>query len=158
VADAMTRNAVAVYVNTNSNLHEVVYMVMVFANGVIANLQLSWLDPVKQRRLTVVGSRKMLVYDDIVNDKVVIYDKGVDVPPYSVTEQEFRASYRHGAETVYPLTWSEPLRGECAHFLECIRTGAKPRSGGEEGVKVLKVLETGQRSLINGGVELRVEY
>jgi predicted dehydrogenase len=148
----------AVFINTRRKLYEVVYMVIVFANRVMANLHLSWLDPVKQRRLTVVGSRKMLVYDDIADDKVVLFDKGVEVPSYSVTEQEFHASYRHGVETVYPIKWSEPLREECAHFLECIRSGKRPRSGGEEGVKVLKVLETGQRSLINGGVELCVEY
>jgi predicted dehydrogenase len=148
----------SVYVNTCNLLHEVVYLVVTFANGVMANLHLSWLDPVKQRRLTMVGSQKMLVYDDIIDDKVIVYDKGVEVPPYSVTEQEFRASYRHGAETVYSLKWTEPLRNECQHFLNCIRTGARPRSSGEEGLKVLKVLETAQRSLTNRGVELCVEY
>jgi predicted dehydrogenase len=148
----------AFYVNTFRKLHEVVYMVLVFADGVMANLRLSWLDPVKQRQITVVGSDKMLVYDDIADDKVVIYDKGVDLPPYSVTEEEFRASYRHGDVAVHPLAWSEPMRVECEHFLECIRTGEKPISSGVEGAKVLKVLETAQRSLMNGGVELRVEY
>ena len=92
----------------------------------MANLQLSWLDPVKQRALTIVGSKKMLVYDDIADDKVVIYDKGVEVPPYSITEEEFRASYRHGDETVYPFNWVEPLRNECNHFIECIQTGTTP--------------------------------
>ena len=148
----------AVYVNTTSNLHEVVYLLLVFEGGVMANLRLSWLDPVKQRRLTVVGSQKMLVYDDIADDKVVVYDRGVEVPPYSVTEDEFRASYRHGEETVYPLQWSEPLRAECRHFVDCIRSGATPRSSGEDGVRVLKVLESAQRSLLNGGVELKIEY
>jgi predicted dehydrogenase len=147
-----------VYVNKIKNLHEVVYVNMVFENGVMANLRLSWLDPVKQRSLTVVGSNKMLVYDDIAKDKVVVFDKGVEIPPYSVTEDEFRASYRHGDETVYPLVWSEPLREECSHFIECISSGDVPYSSGEDGLKVLKVLETAQRSLNNGGVELQVEY
>jgi predicted dehydrogenase len=124
----------------------------------MANLRLSWLDPVKQRRLTVVGSQKMLVYDDISDDKVIIYDRGVEVPPYSVTVDEFQASYRHGAETVYPLQWTEPLKAECQHFLDCIRQGTRPRSGGQEGLKVLKILETAQASLDNGGHELLVEY
>jgi predicted dehydrogenase len=148
----------AVYVNTIRNLHEVVYLTLVYDNGMLANLRLSWLDPVKQRRLTIVGSKKMLVYDDIAEDKVVIYNKGVEVPAYSVTEAEFSASYRHGEETVYPLNWREPLRVECEHFIECIRTGCQPRSSGEDGLRVLKVLESAQRSLLNGGVELRVEY
>ena len=148
----------AVYVNTYRNLPEVAYLVLRFPDGVMANLRLSWLDPVKERSLTVVGSRKMLVYDDIADDKVVVFDKGVDVPPYSVTEEEFRASYRHGAATAVPLQWTEPLRVECAHFIECIRTSAVPRSSGHDGLKIVQVLEAAQRSLLNGGVELTVEY
>ena len=148
----------AVYINTFRKLHEVVYVNLIFDGGVFANLHLSWLDPVKERRLTIVGSSKMLVYDDIAKDKVVIYDKGVEVPPYSVTEDEFHASYRHGDEKVHPLKWVEPLRTECSHFLDCIRSGATPRSSGAEGIKVLTVLETAQRSLSNDGVELKIEY
>jgi predicted dehydrogenase len=148
----------AVFVNKSRNLHEVAYVNMQFQNGVMANLQLSWLDPVKQRALTIVGSKKMLVYDDIADDKVVIYDKGVEVPPYSITEEEFRASYRHGDEKVYPFNWVEPLRNECNHFIECIQTDTTPRSDGVDGLHVLRVLETAQRSLLNGGVELQVEY
>lgn len=148
----------AVYINMTRNLHEVVYLTLFYDGGMLANLRLSWLDPVKQRRLTIVGGKKMLVYDDIADDKVVIYDIGVEVPAYSVTEAEFHASYRHGEETVYPLNWREPLRVECEHFIECIRTGCPPRSSGEDGLRVLKVLESAQRSLLNGGVELRVEY
>jgi predicted dehydrogenase len=148
----------ACYVNLTRNLQEVVYLVLFFEDGVMANLRLSWLDPVKQRRLTVVGREKMLVYDDIAEDKVVIFDKGVEVPAYSVTEEEFHASYRHGEEKVYPLKWVEPLRVECQHFLDCIISGQKPISSGGDGAKVLKVLETAQRSLLNGGVELFIEY
>ncbi len=146
------------YVNTSRGLHEVAYLNLFFDGEVMANLRFSWLHPVKQRRLTVVGSSKMLVYDDIAGNKVVIYDKGVEVPPYSVTEAEFRASYRHGERTIYPIEWVEPLQVECNHFLECIQTGASPRSDGEDGLKIIKVLETAQRSLMNGGVELRIEY
>lgn len=148
----------ATFVNKSRNLHEVAYVNLLFENGVMANLQLSWLDPVKQRALTVVGSKKMLVYDDIVDEKVVIFDKGVEVPGYSITEEEFHASYRHGEETVYPFEWVEPLRNECDHFLTCVQTGDIPRSDGVDGLRVLRVLETAQRSLLNGGVELKVEY
>lgn len=148
----------AVYVNTPRDLHEVVYMIVTMENGAMANLRLSWLDPVKQRRLTIVGSKKMLVYDDIAENKVILFDKGVEIPPYSVTEEEFHASYRHGEETVVDFAWNEPLRKECEHFLDCIRDGCEPRSSGEVGLKILKVLETAQRSLLNGGVELQIEY
>jgi len=130
-----------VYINTSRDLPEVVYMNITYDNNVLANLRVSWLDPVKQRRLTVVGSKKMLVYDDIADNKVTIFDKGVEVPPYSITEEEFKASYRQGPETNYPIQWVEPLKAECAHFIDCIRSGEKPRSSGEDGLMVVKILE-----------------
>lgn len=148
----------ATYINTRSKLEEIVYLTMVMDGGVLVNIRLSWLDPVKQRHLTIVGRQKMLVYDDIAEDKVVVFDKGVEIPPYSVTEAEFRASYRQDGESVYPLHWKEPLRLECEHFLDCIRTGATPRSSGEDGLRVVQILETAQRSLINNGCELIVEF
>ncbi len=146
------------YINRRKNLAEVVYLNLTFPENILVNSRLSWLDPVKQRRLTIVGSKKMLVYDDIADDKVMIYDKGVEVPPYSVTEEEFKASYRHGEEKVYALKWIEPLKAECSHFVECIQTGQTPRSDGRDGAKVLSVLEMAQRSLENGAVTLRIEY
>jgi predicted dehydrogenase len=148
----------SVYVNRSKNLPEVVYLNLRFANDVIANIRVSWLDPVKMRRLTFVGSKKMLVYDDIAEDKVILYDKGVDVPPYSVTEEEFRASYRNGPEQVVPIQWTEPLRAECEHFIDCIRKGCPPRSDGEAGLKVVRILESAQRSILNQGLELVIEY
>jgi len=148
----------ATYINRRNNLHEVVYLTLVYESGVMSNLRLSWLDPIKQRMLTIIGSKKMLVYNDVKDEKVWIYDKGVEIPSYSTTESEFKASYRNGPEQCYPLEWVEPLRAECAHFIDCIRTGMPSRSSGEEGLKVVKVLETAQRSLVNGGVELRIEY
>jgi len=92
----------------------------------------------------------MLVYDDNADDKVTLYDKGVEVPPYSVTEDEFKASYRQGPEMTVKLNWVEPLRAECSHFIECIRNGQAPRSSGEDGLMVVKILETAQVSMDNG--------
>jgi predicted dehydrogenase len=148
----------ASYIKRRNNLHEVVYVTLIYESGAMANLRLSWLDPIKQRILTVIGSKKMLVYNDMKDEKVWIYDKGVEIPPYSTTETEFKASYRNGPEQCYPIEWEEPLQAECAHFLDCIRTGKPSRSSGEEGLKVVRVLETAQRSLLNHGVELRIEY
>ena len=145
-----------VYINTSCNLPEVAYLNITYENGVLANLRVSWLDPVKQRRLTVVGSKKMLVYDDIADDKVIIFDKGVEFPPRSVTEEEFKASYRQGPETIYPIQWVEPLKAECLHFVDCIRSGQTPCSCGEDGLMVVRILETAQISLDNGGVELKI--
>jgi predicted dehydrogenase len=140
-----------VYVQRAKGIHDVAYLSIYFPNGILADVRVSWLDPCKIRSYTIVGSKKMLVYDDIADDKIVIYDKGVDVPPYSDTEEEFHLSYRYGDVTPYPVQWHEPLKAECQHFLECIIGGKEPRSSGKVGLKVVRVLETAQRSLLNGG-------
>lgn len=170
-----------VYVSKSGGLPEVVYLTLRYRNDVIANLRVSWLDPVKERRITVVGSKKMLVYDDLSEQKVMVYDKGVDVTddrlaqaefhvPFGNwagperrrkrrrTEAEFQASYRNRGETEVPIEWVEPLRAECEHFVNCIRDGLAPRSDGESGLKIVKILESAQRSLVNGGLELLIEY
>jgi predicted dehydrogenase len=139
------------YVQRNRGIHEVAYLTLRFPNDVLANVRVSWLDPVKIRRVTVVGSKKMLVYDDIADDKVILYDKGVEVPPYSDTMEEFHMSYRHGPETAVPLNWQEPLQLECQSFVDSIRTGQPACSSAWMGVKVVRVLEAAQKSLLNGG-------
>ena len=141
----------AVYVQKDRGLHEAAYMTLQFPGGILANIHISWLDPVKIRRITIVGSRKMLVYDDIAENKVILYDKGVDLPPYSDTLEEFHLSYRHGPETVVPFEWQEPLRVECEAFANWIRTGQRACSDAWIGVKVVRVLEVAQKSLLNGG-------
>jgi predicted dehydrogenase len=139
------------YVQQEKGIHDVAYLTMYFPNGVMADVRVSWLDPCKIRRYTVVGSEKMLVYDDIADDKIVMYDKGVQAPPYSDTEQEFHLSYRYGDVTPRQVAWVEPLKAECQHFLACIRECREPRSSGKVGLKVVKVLDAAQRSLLNGG-------
>lgn len=138
-------------------VHDVAYLSLQFPGGIMADLRFSWLDPCKIRRLTIVGSKKMVVYDDIepVN-KVVIYDKGVDVQPYTDTYAGFHLAYRYGETRPYPLSWDEPLKLECRHFLECIQTGAPARTNGLQGLQVIQVLEAAQKSLCNGGDQERV--
>jgi predicted dehydrogenase len=120
----------------------------------MADIRVSWLDPNKIRRITIVGSQKMLVYDDIEpHEKVKIHDKGVDVQPYTDTYEDFHLAYRYGEVTSYPLDWQEPLRLECLDFLECIASGRKPRSNGDLGLQVVQVLEMAQHSLNNGGTK-----
>ena len=93
-----------------------------------------------------------MVYDDIAqDDKILIFDKGVEVPPYSDTEEEFRLSYRDGGVRRYPVEWVEPLQVACQHFLECIRDGKEPRSSGKIGLNVVRVLEAAQVSLLDSG-------
>ena len=111
------------YVRPNSALHEVAFISLAYPNGVLANIRVSWIDPVKMRQIIVTGSRKMLVYDDIADDKLSLYDKGPELPPYSDTEQQFRMSYRDNGKINVPIQWMEPLRQECQHFVDCIRTG-----------------------------------
>ena len=143
-----------VYVQSKKRLHDVVYLSLFYPNGVMADIRVSWLDPCKIRRYTVVGSKKMLVYDDIVEtDKILLYDKGVEIPPFSDTEAEFHISYRTCDPVPYPINWVEPLKAECQHFVDCIRSGKEPRSGGQAALDVIKVLEAAQCSLINGGAK-----
>jgi len=138
------------YVRRNSAIHEMAYLALGFPAGILATLRLSWLDPVKIRRLTFVGSHKMLVYDDIADRKVILYDKGVEIPPYSDTPEEFHMSYRAGPEMVVPYQWAEPLRVECQAFVAAIAQGAPLCSDAWMGVRVVRVLEAAQRSLMNG--------
>lgn len=138
-------------------IHDVAYLTLHFPNEIMADIRVSWLDPCKIRRITVVGSKKMVVYDDVEpTEKIKIYDKGVDVPPYSDTLEEFHLSYRYGDITTPAIPNVEPLRVECEHFLHCVRTGERPRSDGRDGLEVVRILEAATRSLLNGGMRERV--
>jgi len=144
------------YVQRKAGIHDVAYLTLYFPNGVMADVRVSWLDPCKIRRYTLVGSEKMLVYDDIAENKILIYDKGVEIPPYSDTVEEFHLSYRYGDVTVHPVDWMEPLKVQCEHFLTCIREGKEPRSSGKVGLRVVRVLEAAQYSLLNGGMRANI--
>ena len=134
------------------NIEDVAYVTLHFPNGVMADIRVSWLDPCKIRRITVVGSKKMIVYDDVEpTEKIKIYDKGVDAPPYSDTLEQFRLSYRYGDITTPAISGAEPLELECTHFVECVRKGELPRSNGQVGLNVVKILESAERSLRNEG-------
>jgi predicted dehydrogenase len=138
----------------NRQVHDVAYLTVFFPGEVMADVRVSWLDPNKIRRFNIVGSKKMLVYDDIAADhKVLVYDKGVDKQPYSDTLEEFHLAYRYGEPTPYPLEWQEPLRLECLDFVRCVGEGGQPLSDGLMGLKVVQVLEAAQASLNNGGTK-----
>lgn len=140
-------------------VEDVAYLALVFPNNVLAHIHLSWLDPCKARRITVVGSRKMVVYDDIESmEKVKIYDKGVEHPPYTNTFGDFQFAYRYGDITIPNLRFTEPLRLECSHFLECILTHQRPETDGYNGLRVVRIIETAQRSLANSGSEEQIVY
>jgi predicted dehydrogenase len=133
------------------NVYDVAYLNLVFPNKVSAHVHVSWLDPCKVRRITVVGSKKMIVYNDVENEqKLKIYDKGVDAPEYPNSFGEFQYSYRSGDITIPRIAFSEPLRQECQHFIDCIVNHVEPCSCGRDGLAVVKILEAAQHSLTNG--------
>lgn len=142
---------------------DVVFLTIVFPSGVAANIHISWLDPQKVRRMTVVGSDKMLVYDDVSSDaKLTIYDRGVDRIPTSDSPRDFRnfAEFqlilRKGDVMIPSIQFPEPLRIECSHFIECIRSGKEPLSDGTHGLMVVRILEAAQTSLDNRGMPERI--
>jgi predicted dehydrogenase len=125
-------------------VEDVVFCYLRFPSGIVAHLHLSWLDPHKERRLTVVGARRMATFDDMqLEGKLTLYDKGFDEDVRSWGEYIARSG-----EIFSPhIPNVEPLRVECEHFIECIRSGAAPRSDGHSGLRVVRVLERLQRSL-----------
>ncbi len=142
-----------------SQVEDVALLTLQFADGVIAFIHVSWLDPNKIRRATIVGSRKMLVYDDTaLQEKIRVYDKGVTVQPYYNTFGDFQLAYRYGDIHIPRVEESEPLRLECAHFVECIRTGATPKTDGLNGLRVVSILEAAEMSLRDGGRLIPLDY
>ena len=140
-------------------VYDVAYLTIQFPGCVMADLRVSWLDPCKIRSITIVGSKRMIVYDDIEPvEKIKIYDKGVEIQPYTDTLEEFHLAYRYGEAEPYPLNWREPLRAECLHFIECIQKQAIPRSSGFDGLQVIQVIEAAQKSLLNGGVQEVIKW
>jgi predicted dehydrogenase len=125
-------------------VEDVVFCYLRFPSGTVAHLHLSWLDPHKERRLTVVGARRMATFDDMqLEGKLTLYDKGFDQDVRSWGEYIARSGEIFSPQ----IPNVEPLRVECEHFVECIRNGTTPRSDGESGLRVVRVLERLQRSL-----------
>ncbi|MCA9887258.1 MAG: Gfo/Idh/MocA family oxidoreductase [Anaerolineae bacterium] len=144
--------------NIVPNIHDIVYMHMDFPSGISAHLRASWLDPQKVRQLTVVGSKKMLVFDDVASlEKIKIYDKGVETLPYTETYKEFHLSYRYGDIVIPNISFVEPLRVECEHFVDSILLDSAPQTDGINGLRVVSVLEAAQRSLENQGKMMPIE-
>ncbi len=137
-------------------VHDVVFANLMFESGKMVNVHVSWLDPHKVRRMTVVGSKKMLVFDDMeATDKIWIYDKGVE--PTEAMAYGEDLTLRFGDITVPYVALSEPLAAEMGHFAECCRTGATPRSSGVDGLQVVRVLEGVDASLEAHGAPIALD-
>jgi predicted dehydrogenase len=131
-------------------LEDVAFVTLEFPSGILAQLQISWLAPSKLRRTSIVGRQRMVVYDDLEPvEKVKVFDRGVDREPASFGE--FQLTYRSGDILIPRLDTTEPLRLECAHFVECIHTGREPDANPRSGIDVVRVIQAAERSLREGG-------
>ncbi len=139
-------------------LEDVVFLSMYFKDKKMAQVQISWLDPHKERKLTIVGSKKMLVFDDVQSvEKIKIYNKGFDKGEKSGFDSYGDyLTLRTGDIYLPRVDMSEPLRLECLHFLECIKNKKKPLTDGRNGLEVVKILEKAQESLSNNGVPVKI--
>ncbi len=131
-----------------SGTEDVVFVTLNYPNRVLASVHVSWLDPVKVRSVTVVGDKKMVVFDDThATEKLRIYDRGADYQPREGGFAEFIAAVRDGDIVIPRLEQREPLREQLEHFADCIRTGRQPMTSAQDGAAVVRVLERAQREL-----------
>jgi predicted dehydrogenase len=139
-------------------IEDVVFAVFEYPSGALAHIHSSWLDPSKVRKTTFVGSQKMVVYDDVETEgKIKIYDKGVRRGTADAEYGEFQLRLHSGDIHIPRITFTEPLAEECAHFVACVSSRARPRTDGRAGLAVVAALEAAQRSLASGGDASEIE-
>jgi Predicted dehydrogenases and related proteins len=139
-------------------VEDVTSMCLSFRKNRSAIIHNSWLDPRKIREMTIVGSRRMIVYDDVAQlEKLRVFDARVERPPHYDTFAEFQYAYHYGDMYVPYIRQEEPLKAECQHFLDCIRNGATPMTSGKQGLELVRILEASSASLKQSGaaVDLR---
>ena len=140
---------------SRGGVEDVTTMCLMFKKGKFVTIQNSWLDPRKVREMTFVGTKRMIVYDDVEPlEKIKIYDARVEVPPHYDTFAEFQYAYHYGDIYIPYIKQEEPLKSECQHFLDCIRSGATPISSGKQGLQLVRILEAASSSLQNGGAAM----
>jgi predicted dehydrogenase len=140
-------------------IEDVTSMCLTFRNDRSAMVQSSWLDPRKVREMTIVGSKRMIAYDDMEPlEKIRIFDARVERPPHYDTFAEFHYAYHYGDVYVPYIKQEEPLRSECQHFLDCIRDGKQPTTNGRQGLELVKILEAASLSLAERGSPVRLAH
>ena len=151
------------YTYLQEGVEDVVYLNLEFPDGVAVHIHVSWLDPGKVRRTTVVGSEKMVVYDDASTEaKIQVFDKGIDRRGIEGSLGDFdsfgkfQLIQRAGDVLIPRIDFSEPLRSECRHFAECLNEGRRPVTDGHNGLRVVKILEAASRSLAIGGASVAI--
>lgn len=136
----------------NPGIHDVCNLTMMFDGNRMGMVHVSWLDPRKERVLTVVGDKRMAVYDDLEQEKIKIFDKGIDKPMSTSGDfADFQLSYRYGGSYSPYIKEQEPLKAECSEFIRCIADGDVPLTDGINGLHVVEVLEAADISLRSGG-------
>jgi predicted dehydrogenase len=137
------------------DIEDVVFATIKFADGKMANIHCSWLDPHKIRKMTVVGPEKMVTFDDMeATEKIRIYDKGAAIRHDITTSYADIISLRFGDITIPTIPGGEPLSLECQHFIDCVLENRVVHSDGADGLRVVRVLEAGQKSLKNQGMPI----
>jgi predicted dehydrogenase len=139
-------------------IEDVTSMCLSFKKNRSAIIHNSWLDPRKIREMTIVGSRRMIVYDDVAQlEKLRVFDARVERPPHYDTFAEFQYAYHYGDMYVPYIKQEEPLKAECQHFLDCIRNDTTPMTSGRQGLELVRILEASSASLKHNGaaVDLR---
>ncbi len=136
----------------NPDVEDVTNMSLNFPDGRFATVQSSWLEPRKVRQMTFVGTRKMIVFDDLQPlEKIRIYDMRVDCPPHYDSFAEFHYSYHYGDCHIPHIEQTEPLLQMCRHFADCVEQGLEPVSSGHKGLQVVRILEAAESSLQSNG-------
>ncbi len=138
-------------------VEDVAFLSFVFPDGVLAHVHASWLDPKKVREVTVVGDRKMAVWSDMnAQEPIRVYDKGVMSARQYETYGDFPWVVRDGDILIPKMAYTEPLKNQAQHFLECVRARTEPLTGGRDGLAVVRALEAATRSMARGGASVRV--
>jgi predicted dehydrogenase len=143
------------HAHVTPGIEDITSMSMTFRKDRFATVQSSWLDPRKVREITIVGTRRMIVYDDVQPiEKLKIYDTRVERPPHYDTFAEFQYSYHYGDAYIPYVKQDEPLKIECQHFLDCIASGKAPLSDGRAGLELVRILEAASQSLGQNGAAI----
>jgi predicted dehydrogenase len=147
-----------VTINCQGNAHltpqveDVTNMSLSFPKKRFVTIQSSWLEPRKVREMTVVGTRRMIVYDDLrTSEQIRVYDVRVERPAHYDTFAEFQYSYHYGDSYIPHIKQEEPLKLACQHFVDCIETGSQPITGGRQGLELVRILEAASASLKMNG-------
>ena len=139
--------------NLSPTIQDVAFMWLTFSKNRSATIESSWLNPLKTREVNIVGTRKMIAYDDVAgHNKIRVLNSRVEIPPYFDTFAEFQFAYHYGDVVTPNVLNEEPLKLECQHFIDCVRDRARPLTDGAQGREIVRIIEAANQSLSRGGL------